>query len=624
MIQNGVRTLDGETPHVGFISQKGDTSGTRAYFRDAFRRPSTNVEFNKRTGESTRLGLHSLHYRTVESQIARSVNLLGAIEHSNRLLTEFAVKPPSDMGWPSDKAASAAAANATRTTGRAFVSRYVGPSTVDQLSAIHDHVQASDMENLPPGAQLPGEARWFVVPKQVSQSFDAQTKALASSTWSIYNQAAVNSFRNAVLPLSPRWLLGNIAELFARGAIGKAMPLGPSWWIARSGLNRLRLSDPGAYEDLMNRSVAGGLITSQIRNSLFTGHERLEGHAGYLAAKVFGAALRVTPGVAQLRFLYNHYAKWIKVVTPLFEKEFQKAAVGREIMNELRDFHGEWYKALAHWGPAIDDVMQGLTHTANQRHYGRQVDIIVGRYNKLSPGTRQIVQGYAPFITWYVNAARFVYKTMPLEHPVIEGTLAASYVADEKKRNSEGMGYFGPNPIKPFLQGTVPVGDGAHTPLQHYLPWGAFSDVGSIAGTINPIWGPAFNTGSGTDWKGGPVSHPKGMNDIEARAMATVNSMFEAMVPMAAAAHRVLQRGGSAYDTSNLLDVQLRPGTKRDIGAGFVKTFNPLRSYKASSRVPGAGSSAPVRLKLGGGSGSAHGIKLGGTGSASGIKLGGG
>src|SRR5213075_2361815 len=54
---------------------------------------------------------------------------------------------------------------------------------------------------------------------------------------------------------------------------------------------------------------------------------------------------------------------------------------------------------------------------------------IVGNWNHLTPTTRGAQATWAPFVLWWLNSAKFIFKTMPKDHPYATGLLAAMVTA---------------------------------------------------------------------------------------------------------------------------------------------------------------------------------------------------
>jgi hypothetical protein len=95
------------------------------------------------------------------------------------------------------------------------------------------------------------------------------------------------------------------------------------------------------------------------------------------------------------------------------ESVAQRAALGRQVRRDVQDFTGSWGKTLRLHGEALDEAARGLTNTPTQRRFTRAMDELLGKYEGYPPWLRRIIQGPMPFLPWALNAARFIYWTMP-------------------------------------------------------------------------------------------------------------------------------------------------------------------------------------------------------------------
>jgi hypothetical protein len=62
---------------------------------------------------------------------------------------------------------------------------------------------------------------------------------------------------------------------------------------------------------------------------------------------------------------------------------------------------------------ALEDVSEGLVNTPAQQRFMLAQHELLGKYAGFSPTLRGGHPGAAPFLPWALNAARFVYWTMP-------------------------------------------------------------------------------------------------------------------------------------------------------------------------------------------------------------------
>jgi hypothetical protein len=200
---------------------------------------------------------------------------------------------------------------------------------------------------------------------------------------------------------------------------------------------------PKAAEEAAFRIAGGGHFSSADRLHMRRGAEQFEGTTLAPVANALGKFWRA-PGPKQASELWNHWTDFMfKTVNGRFESAVQTAMLGR---------------ALKDAGlKAQEDAAKGLTNTANQVRFGREVDRMFGRYGKLRPQERIAIATFTPFVMWSLNAAYFVFRTLPRDHPVATTVTAASVNATDEWRKNHGLDLFMKGALPGFLQGSVPT-----------------------------------------------------------------------------------------------------------------------------------------------------------------------
>jgi hypothetical protein len=106
-------------------------------------------------------------------------------------------------------------------------------------------------------------------------------------------------------------------------------------------------------------------------------------------------------------------AETIFAINRAGEHGLQMAAFGKSVRREAQDFTRAWHKTLILSEKAMDDVAKGLVNTPTQQRFMAAQHELLGKYEGFSPALRAVIQGPAPFLPWALNAARFVFWTMP-------------------------------------------------------------------------------------------------------------------------------------------------------------------------------------------------------------------
>jgi hypothetical protein len=254
------------------------------------------------------------------------------------------------------------------------------------------------------------------------------------------------------------------------------------------------------------------------------------------------AAFMRHPGPAGVAKVWNGYTQIVfKMVNKAIEQQFQNAMLGKRVREELmtpglRKSSQE----------AIEKGARGILDPNVAARLGRDIDRMYGRYGKFSPGERRAIALYTPFGAWYRNAAEYVIQTLPRDHPAFVATAAATERLTDEWRKDHGLDFWAPGAVPLFLQGSVPGKDGVHyrAPTR-YTPFGAFSDPGgALASQVLPQYSGLLMALRGLDWKGDPLPKSKdGSAGVDQQALAAVNSILQATVPVLSLGERIHTKG---------------------------------------------------------------------------------
>jgi hypothetical protein len=130
------------------------------------------------------------------------------------------------------------------------------------------------------------------------------------------------------------------------------------------------------------------------------------------------------------------------------------------------DFTRAWHKTLILSEKAMDDVAKGLVNTPTQQRFMAAQHELLGQYEGFSPALRAVIQGPAPFLPWALNAARFVFWTMPAHRSLQTALLTRlnEVVAKDWKEIHQG--------VPPGMGLAIPNGKGGWVDVARYTPYG--------------------------------------------------------------------------------------------------------------------------------------------------------
>jgi hypothetical protein len=205
---------------------------------------------------------------------------------------------------------------------------------------------------------------------------------------------------------------------------------------------------------------------------------------------------------------------------------------------------------------------------------GREVDRMYGKYSKFSPGLKGAIAHETPFIAWYLNAVKFIYHTMPKNHPIATSVINNADVATREWRKDKGLGLFLDQHVPAFLQGSVPTSTG--NLRFRYTPFSVMGDpLGGLAGIIFPQFKSVIMNLAGLDWKGDPLPGYD-QNSIAVGGAEALKSLTAALVPAYTIANKALNAKEGESTSRHI---------RRTIGDPFMESQSP-QQRKAGSAAP--------------------------------------
>jgi hypothetical protein len=440
------------------------------------------------------------------------------------------------------------------------------PGEINDLSSLELRAISNAMD----AAQHSTSRNITLIPKAAADRF---TKQYARQD-GILKQVgrATQQFRRTVLPYSTHWMAQIGSEAAIRGMIAGVFD--PRY-----------VNDGRRLVKRLTQTPEGRQALAEMVNSTF--YKSRDPLAIFHQHGVITSAAHAFAPTKAIIIAHNKYANFIGHAMYGLEHNVRVMGLGKLAHAEVGEFSRNWSNAVRIQGQAMEELARKLeTNPALVAKLGRSIDDTFGKYNKFSPGVRAAIQSYAPFMPWYLNAAKFVLWTLPAKHPVASSLLASlrqtmnQDMADGKKLplNAWAMqelgrlspfGIFTPESPTPSLSGAWGG--------QDFLP-GAVAFPQALSSIYNVAGVNSFGQG--------PLTSPSG--DAKAGSNAAIlsglNSLIESLVPLTSKVQALREHGKPGYGTSTLWS----PQTKDEAGKGVLdRIFNPLYGYE---RAAGSGS----------------------------------
>ena len=372
-----------------------------------------------------------------------------------------------------------------------------------------------------------------------------------SNDWDRALGAVTQTFRRTVLPLSLRRLLGVPFETGQRMIAARAGP-GAHQFAARQMAAAQRLADMsddkflkgGPQTELSAREVLD-MQMALMRTGTVTGQAMYQQR--FLPRDRFSApfmntwqrraqTLRAFPGARQMLHGYLRVTDSMMHVINAAERYGTQAGYGRAVMERARTDLSVPLRELKKWdAKAHEDFLRGKMNTPAQHEFALALDRSMGRWQNQGPGVRKILR-YAPFASWTMNAYKFLYGVLPMDHPVLTGLLAAAHTATAQQRAAVGLS--GPfagnqNEVEPGQESGIPLpGARILASAGHYSPSSAAGNPLSAWSDVLPVLQPGFQAAVGVDYLGRYPKNAQGRRvppDVFTRLMMGVTGMLDAL-----------------------------------------------------------------------------------------------
>jgi hypothetical protein len=481
---------------------------------------------------------------------------------------------------------------------------YVSSSKAAERAAYHANRQDPSVDLVPFRV---ANKRYVLVPRQVAERFEKHANVDRHSPTGTVFDTGTRLFKDVVLTTSSpsKWIGGNVTDIGLRSLNEGLTPL-----------------DPVRGFKVGNRMKQQGLQGEQAWSNLTGGG--LMGIADDLS--------QLAPA-ARWNLIGRGWRGWKRTIYTLehaIEKTAQAGMVGKQFRRENQRQANSIKGLLKMQDEALDRFAKGLsTDRAFEAKVAREVENLIGRWGKVSPGMRRAL-ALAPFAQWLGASTRYVYVTLPVHHPIKTGILAGIMQMTEPERRALGLSYFAePADRAPDYQmGLLPqhvmksrsevkayareeglsadeterlLAAVKHGPVvkgtrtSRMTSFGTAANPGDWPGFALPQFSGAFDAMTGTSFTGEPLEYPPDYPekyrdiglDLMDRIPVAAGAQLETAIPFASAFRRAFLEGGQPSEPySTILTPSVRRKLNYDTGEwetpqgswqhGLKKWMNPV------------------------------------------------
>lgn len=566
---------------TAYIKQSVPADSLRDAFGSKFRFSRGGSRGKAYTGAGLKPGIWTPGYESIaRSQIGSMARLQRAITN-DEFVKGAAIKDETGSPLYYDDIAAKKAADAYNASHDVKVEVLPAhPAGIDE--AMNAKIKAGQGHGAiwehPPEAAAGPHDRFVLVPKVMADRWAKHLEVDANRSGSMarFNR----QFRNSVLPFSTKWLMGNVTEAAARSALVGAGPR--DWHLADSVIGRMRELGLHNEADHLERMATGGLHYGMNESM---NREIMGLNPGGKSPGVVARTLQNTPVLKHIHQGYTGVVQGIFHFNRVVESNFEKAVLGAHMKRQMQEFSGSWMQAVNAQQKYLDKLAKGYADPQLAADAGRYVHETLGQYDRFSPKMRQFTRSIAPFAPWYLNAAKFVYHTLPLKHPLTQAILLDVSRANQQQWTANhGVphdNFFG-MPVGDLLS-AAKVGPSAYLNVGRYLPEGAFTP-GPVDYGLNmmlPQASGAIHALLGQDPFGRTLTGPDGqkVTDSGQRASQALSEFLAGFTGPVNQLHRIVaEHGSTPYNTEKLWDwnPKLKPGTHHGDALGLARVFDPL------------------------------------------------
>lgn len=637
-VEDFLRSRGRDPGTVAYLPHRMDVRGARA-FHTQFRpgaRPLLDKE--ARTGAAYRRGTTEASARLVQEQGVRLATQVAKSRALDRLVSDYGLrheahgkmlrgeplskaekKIVAQGGYLTGKEAKEIAERVEADTGERLVAMRAFGSRLDKETrkSVREMQDPSSLEALPQrllsarvltAKDLDGTRARNVVlmPAELHDRLMEHLKP-AGSLERVVQYLNV-PFRMAVLP-QPRWLTGNFVEPYAvrlatigSGVVnipGMALDIAAAEKVLRRGA-RGTARERQASAEVRAQQLGGLFIGNRgavVRRSLQDVLPKAYGQAvrrmPVLHTMAETARVALSVGALPLRAFF--------AANRIIESVAQRAVLGRSVRRDMQEFHRSWIASVRLGQEAIAEASKGLVNTSTQHRFLLKQYEVLGKYEGFSPLMRRATQSVFPFLPWMLNAARFIFWTMPA-HRTTQTALLIKSAQIFQQEFVEAHASAPPGSLR-YAHRTA---KGGYVDIARYTPYGVSAELssGDLTSATNqfiPQSQGVIKAAGGKDPFGRDLRVPKtpgnpsGIATTAQRLEVMTNELVEALIPYVATARRLQEGGGTAYANSTVFAPKVKPGTKRMSAAR--RTFDPFRPTYLNPKARAKRKTAPGGLQ---------------------------
>ena len=414
------------------------------------------------TGEALKSGDIRTGWSALPNTLLRNERWLSEERETQNFLRRFSI--PADHGRPLENVADAKAQAA------AYGSRHgIKVATVERNGELH---------NVPESA---------VTELNRQRSLDRPTTA-ARLLLTLPNRV----FRETVLPYSPKLPIMHNVENLTRTALlehGNPVQAVQDFRRGRAILSAMSDEVRGRLRSLLapgtlSRTGAAGDAEDLGRFVNDPAERTALGNAAHAPVAAVKATVR---GMDQLSRGIIHVQRY-------FEKNAQTIALGNHGRQLLQEFGHSYLDASASVDKYAEKLAEHLATPADAERAADALHTAYGKYNAFTANTRVGLR-LMPFGSWYMNAARLVFQTLPRDHPLFDALLQDTQHANAASWNAQHAG------LPPDMQASLPVGPHAYLDIGKLLPLPPAENPAATAAKLTlPIYSaPALALGAAED-----------------------------------------------------------------------------------------------------------------------------
>jgi hypothetical protein len=594
-----------------------------------------------RTGEHAMSGNYRNDFGTLHREFRRSARNLSKYRSENQLIEQFGVQAHVldgiDRNLPPDAQKAQLVELARELNGdpgkRAqavkrelgewvVVSR--GPDRVLNSENIHD--SRFSTENQVGRAEgkatleKPGELKYTLIRKGVLDRLESQVAAEKPTSPILKAMKRVTGYqRHVALYSSPRWPVGVTQENMIRLAAQNTSPfVALSRRLAESsrafkagrgyleGLNKTAGSDLRNVEADPNANVPmktmartnagllehGSMIGSEVR-SLLDGGRAVNQDLIDQLPPTFADNVVGTVGVKQGLDAWERWKEFLGNHLSNMENRTRIGLAGHQLIKDYGPFSTEVKGLIAKEDTIVKQVVADKLDPVEATRFTEQLLDAAGNWSHLTPLTREMRTWFAPFGLWWLNSAKFMFKTMPLDHPLKTALWAALVSATKPDKRPEfkqgsihvNMPWIGPVDFSPIHYSTADIfHEWEKTAQGMVMPW--FTEALERSAGINPLYQQSVYANEEQEGKG------------PANVKGAAEGGLETFLPFGNIATSLIRRGGSPNEKGPFPSLEAKAGTEKGLGKTLAKFATPFPftySSKAKGKASGLERVAPER-----------------------------